>query len=164
MNWYDWLTLVIMALVTFIQTIRGIRAGGFGLPLFEAAGVVVAAVAATSFARGLAGALHSRESTAMFVLFIAFSFAAFVVARWLFALTALTFHSFDGILSVSCGLVMAWAVAHMFLKIMIGSADSESPDVVANSPVAREVLQFRTWNALLRLLFKAKTGQDMDLG
>jgi hypothetical protein len=166
MNWYDWLTLAIMALVTIIQTVRGIRAGGFGLPLFEAAGIIVAAAAAPSFARGLAGALHSRESTAMFMLFIVFSFIAFVVARWLFALTGLTFHSLDGILSVFCGLVMAWAVAHMFLKIMVGSAEGESGEVIANSPVAREVLQFRTWNALLRLLFKVKTGEDTgpDLG
>ena len=35
MNWYDWVTLVIMTAVTIIQTVRGIRAGGVGLPLFR---------------------------------------------------------------------------------------------------------------------------------
>ena len=162
MNWYDWITLVIMALVTIIQTVRGIRAGGFGLPLFEAAGVVVAAAAAASSAHGLAGAIHFQEGTVMLALFIAFSVLAFIVARWLFALTTLSFQSLDGILSLLCGLVMAWAVAHMFLRIMIGSAEGESVEAIANSPVAREVFQFRTWNALMRLLFNVKVGSDFD--
>ncbi len=162
MNWYDWITLAIMAIVTVVQTIRGIRAGGFGLPLFEAAGVVVAAAAATAFAHGLAGPINARDSTAMLALFIAFSFVAFIVARWLAASTALSFQQFDGILSVLCGLVMAWAVAHMFLRIMIGSAEGESVEAIAKSPIAGEVFQFRTWNALMRLLFNVKAEPDFD--
>jgi hypothetical protein len=162
MNWYDWVTLVIMAAVTIIQTVRGIRAGGVGLPFFEAAGVVVAAAAATSLAHGLAGAIRSQESTVMLVLFIVFSVLAFFVARWLFALTALSFQSLDGILSLLCGLLAAWAVAHMFLRIMIGSEGGESAEAIANSPVAREVFQFRTWNELIRVLFKVKAGPDFD--
>jgi len=162
MNWYDWITLVIMALVTIIQTVRGTRADGFGLPLFEAAGVIVAAAAATSFAHGLAGPIHARDSTVMLPLFIAFSVVAFIVARWLFALTALSFQSLDGVFSLICGLVMAWAVAHMFLRIMIGSAEGETAKAIANSPVAREVFQFRTWNELIRLLFGVKAGPDTD--
>jgi hypothetical protein len=162
MNWYDWITLVIMALVTVIQTVRGVRAGGMGLPLFEAAGVVLAAVAATAFAHTLAGPIQARDTTMMLVLFIVFSVVAFFVARWLFALTALSLQSLDGIFSVLCGLVMAWAVAHMFLRIMIGSEGGETSAAIANSPIAREVFQFRTWNELMRLLFKTQAGPDFD--
>jgi hypothetical protein len=161
MNWYDWITLVIMALVTVIQTVRGVRAGGMGLPLFEAAGVVLAAVAATAFAHTLAGPIQARDTTMMLVLFIVFSVLAFFVARWLFELTALALQPYDGIFSVLCGLVMAWAVAHMFLRIMVGSAGSESADIIANSPIAREVYQFQSWKALMRLLFN-KAGPDFD--
>jgi hypothetical protein len=161
MNWHDWATLVIMAAVTIVQTMRGIRAGGVGLPLFEAAGGVVAAAGATALSHRIAGAIRFDESIILFVLFIVFLALAFVVARWLFALTTLSFQSLDGVLSLLCGLVMAWAVGHMFLRIMIGSADSESAEIIANSPVAREVYQFRTWNALMHLLFKA---QGPDIG
>ena len=162
MSWYDWLTLVVMATVTIIQTVRGIRAGAMGLPLFEAAGVVVAAAAATSLAHTFAGPIQARDATVMLVLFIVFSVLAFFVAHWLFALTALSLQPFDGIFSVLCGLVMAWAVAHMFLRIMVGSAEGESADLVANSPIAREVYQFQSWNALMRLLFKTKAGPESD--
>jgi hypothetical protein len=162
MNWYDWITLVTMVLVTSIQTVRGIRAGGMGLPLFEALGVVVSAAAATFFARMLAGSIQARESTVMLALFLVFSLLALFVARWLFALTALSLQSLDGIFSVLCGLVMAWAIAHMFLRVMIGSEGGETAEAIANSPVAREVYQFRTWNALMRLLFKAQAVPDFD--
>jgi len=161
MSWYDWMTLLIMATVTIVQTVRGIRAGGVGLPLFEAVGGVLAAAAATMLSNGVAGAIHSQESTVMFVLFIVFLALAFLVAHWLFAMTALSFQSLDGILSLFCGLVMAWAVAHMFLRIMIGSAEGDAAEAIANSPVAREVFQFRTLNELMRLLFKAKAGPDL---
>jgi len=161
MNWHDWATLVVMAAVTIVQTMRGIRAGGVGLPLFEAAGAIVAAAAATALSRGIAGSLHFDESTVLFVLFVVFLALAFFVARWLFALTNLSFQSLDGVLSLLCGVAMAWAIGHMFLRIMIGSAGVEAGDVIANSPVAREVYQFRTWNALMHLLFKAK-GSDFE--
>ena len=164
MNWHDWVTLVIMVTVIVVQTIRGSKAAA-GLPMFEAAGGVVAAAAATAFSPGLAGAIHASEYTVMFVLFIAFLVVAFILAHWLFAMTGVSFQSLDGVFSLFFGLVLAWAVAHMFLRIMIGSAEGESAQAIANSPVAREVFQFRTWNALMRLLFKAKASDiDPDFG
>jgi len=155
MDWYDWVTLVIMAVVIIAQTVRGIRAGGIGVPLFEAAGGVVAAVATTAVSRGVADATHLNEGTVMFVLFLAFLALAFVVAHWLSALVPLPFQSLDGILSVLCGLVLAWAVGHMFLRIMIGSEEGEMAQAIVYSPVAREVFQFRTWNELMQMLFGA---------
>jgi hypothetical protein len=164
MQWYDWMALAIVVGGAVVQTVRGVKAGGMGLPLFEAAGAVVAAVAATSFSRVVAGLIHVRESTVMLALFIAFMVLTFIVARWLFSLTGLSLQSLDGFFSLLFGLVLAWAVAHMFLRIMIASQGGrgELATNMANSPVAREVFQFRTWNALIRLLFKAKLGPDFD--
>lgn len=162
MNWYDVLTLAIMAVVTTVQTIRGVRAGGMGLPLFEAAGVVVAVAATTALSHDLAGAIHAEESTVMFALFVAFVLVAFFVGRWLFALTGLSLQSLDGIFSFFCGLVMAWAVAHMFLRIMMTSEPGVAAEMIAGSSVAREVFWFRTWNALMRLLFNAQVGADFN--
>jgi hypothetical protein len=163
-SWFDGVTLALMALVTVVQTVRGIKAGGMGLPFFEAAGVVVASVAATSLSHELARSINVRESTVLLALFLAFSVLAFVVAHWLSALTSLSFQSLDGVLSLLCALAMAWVVGHMFLRIMIGSADSESVEAIAKSPVAREILRFRTWRALMRLLFRAKESPDIEPG
>jgi hypothetical protein len=164
MHWYDWMTLVIVVGGTIIQTVRGGRAGGMGLPLFEAVGVVVAAVGATAFTRGLAGVIHASESVVLLALFLIFSFFAFVIARWLFTLTALSFQSLDGLFSFLFGFVLAWTVAHMVLRIVIMSqgGNGEVAAQMASSPVAREVYQFRTWNALMRLLFKARLAPEFN--
>jgi hypothetical protein len=62
------------------------------------------------------------------------------------------------------GLVLAWTIAHMVLRVVILSqgGNGEVAAQMANSPVAREVFEFRTWNALMRLFFKARTGQEID--
>lgn len=164
MHWYDWMTLAIVVVLTIVQTVRGSRAGGMGLPLFEALGVVASAVGATAFTHGLAGMIHVSESVVLLVLFLVFSGVSFIIARWLFTLTALSFESFDGLLSFFFGLVLAWTVANMVLRIVIMSqgGNGEVATQMVNSPVAREVYQFRTWNALMKLLFKAKLGPDFN--
>ena len=98
----------------------------------------------------------------MFALFVAFVIVAFFVGRWLFALTGLSLQSLDGVFSFFCGLVMAWAVAHMFLRIMMTSEPGVAAEMIAGSPVAREVFWFRTWNVLMRLLFNAQVGADFN--
>ena len=164
MHWYDWMTLGIVVGVTIIQTVRGNKAGGMGLPLFEALGVVAAAVGATAFTHGLAGRIHVSESVVLLVLFLVFSVLAFIVARWLFTLTGMSFQSLDGFFSFVFGLVLAWTVAHMVLRIVIMSqgGNGEVATQMVRAPVAREVYQFRTWNALMRLLFKAKLAPDFN--
>ncbi|MBM3331839.1 hypothetical protein FJY68_08320 [candidate division WOR-3 bacterium] len=164
MHWYDWMTLVIVVGGTIVQTVRGSKAGGMGLPLFEALGVVVAAVGATAFTHSVADMIHVRENVVLLVLFLVFSFFGFVLARWLFTLTAMSFQSLDGFFSCIFGVVLAWTVAHMVLRVVIMSqgGNGEVAAQMVNSPVAREVFEFRTWNALMRLLFKAKLGPDFN--
>ena len=164
MHWYDWMTLFILVMVTIIQTIRGSRAGGMGLPLFEAAGVVAAAVAATAFSHSLAVSIHVSEGAALLVLFLVLVTLALILGRWLFALTGLSFESFDGLLSFLFGLVMAWTIAHMVLRFVMVSQGShgELASNIVNSPVAREVFSFRAWNSLMRLLFRAHIGPEIN--
>jgi hypothetical protein len=135
-----------------------------GLPLFEAAGLVVAAVGATAFYGTLAGMLHVNRATVLLALFIVFGVLAFVLGRWLFTVTGLSFQSLDGFLSFVFGLVAAWTIAHMFIRAMMEAQGpgGEVATLLPNSFVAREVFQFRTWNAIMRLLFKAKLGPDFN--
>jgi len=158
MQWYDWITLLVVVAGTIIQIARGGKAG-FGLPLFEAAGAVVAAVAATALSPGLAGVIGVNQGILLFVLFVVFAAIAFIVARWLFALTGWSFQSYDGAYSILFGFVLGWTIAHVFLEIVVAAQGANGVATqIANAPVAREVYQFRAWNALTRLLFTAKHG------
>jgi fructose-1,6-bisphosphatase/inositol monophosphatase family enzyme len=57
-----------------------------------------------------------------------------------------------------------WVIAHMVLRIIIMSQGEHGAvaEAMVNAPIAREVYQFRTWNALMQLLFKAKLGPDFN--
>jgi hypothetical protein len=166
MHWFDWMTLAIVVGVAIIQTIRGSKAGGMGLPAFEAFGLIVAAVVSAKLSAPLAGMMHMNVSTLMIVLFLAFGILAFMAGRWLFSLTGWSFQSMDGFFSFMFGLAAGWTIAYMVLRIIIDSQGTGSEVMAAirnaNAPVAREVFTFRTWNALLGLLFKAKLGPDVD--
>ena len=149
MHWYDWTALLIIAAGTITQIVRGSKAG-FGLPLFEAAGAVVAAVAATAFSRGLTGVVRVNQAVTLPVLFVVFAGIALIVADWLFALTGWSPKSRDGAYSIPFGLVLGWAIAYVFLGIVVAEQGANGVATqMAHAPVAREVYQFRTWNALM---------------
>jgi hypothetical protein len=140
--------------------VRGSKAG-FGLPLFEAAAAVVAVLAAAALSRGLAGAIHANQGVILPVLFVVFAAIALVVADWLFALTRWSFKSHGGAYSILFGIVLGWVIAYVFLGIVVTAQGANGVATeMAHSPVAREVYQFRTWNALLRLFTPARHGPN----
>jgi uncharacterized membrane protein required for colicin V production len=164
MHWFDWLALGIVVVVTILQTVRGVKAEGMGLPFFEAVGLVVSAVTSVHLSGPVAQALHMQKGTVMIIIFLILGVLSFVLARWLFSLTAFSFQSLDGFFSLLFGLAAGWTIANMVLRIIIESQgmNGEVATLAASSPVAREVYSFRTWNALMRLLFRAKLGPDFN--
>jgi hypothetical protein len=140
--------------------VRGSKAG-FGLTLFEAAGAVVAALAAAALSRGLAGTIRVNQGVMLPVLFVVFAGIALIVADWLFVLTGWSSKSRDGAYSVLFGLALGWVIAYVFLGIVVAAQGANGVATeMAHSPVAREVYQFRTWNALVRLFTPARHGPN----
>ncbi len=164
MYWFDWISLGILVGAGIIQTIRTSKAGGMGLTLFELAGLIVAAVAATNLSGSIAQGIGVQRLVVMVVLFIIFVVLAFVFARWLFGLTGWSFESLDGFFGFLWGVGAGWVIAHMVLRVIIDSQgpNGEVASAILNAPVAREVFYFKTWNALLNLLFKARLGPEFN--
>lgn len=164
MFWFDWMTLAIVLGVTVIQTVRGIKAGGMGLPLFEAAGLVVSAVTATGVAGSVARALHLSKPVVLVSIFFLLAIGAFALGRWLYTVTQLSFESFDGVLSFIFGLVAGWTIGHVVLRVFIESQGPAGPiaGVMNSTLIAREVLQFRGWNWLVKLLFRARLAPEFN--
>jgi Co/Zn/Cd efflux system component len=163
MHWFDWTALAVVVAVTIVQTIRGAKQG-MGLVLYEALGLVVSAVGATALSGPLADAMHMEKAVVLIVLFLVFGVLAFVLAYLLFTATHWSFESLDGFLSCLFGLVGGWAIAHMVLRVILTSQGEhgELASALSTSLVCQEIFQFRTWNALLRLLFRAKLGPDFN--
>lgn len=164
MQWFDWMTLAIVLGVAVVQTIRGSKVDGMGLPLFDAAGLVIAAVAATKLSGGVAQALHLEKTLVMLVLFVLLGVGAFVAGRWLFTVTEWSFGTMDGFFSFVFGVVAGWTIAHMVLRIIIESQGVTGPvgSAIGSAIVAREVFEFRGWNWLMQLFFKARLGPEFD--
>ncbi|MEO0009314.1 MAG: hypothetical protein ABIK22_00230 [candidate division WOR-3 bacterium] len=164
MFWFDWMSLGIVVGVAIIQTVRTGKAGGMGLTLFEAAGLVAAAVGATGLAGSLAQVIGVQPVVMLIVLFLIFAVLAFIFAHWLFGVTGWSFESLDGLLGFFWGVAAGWVIAHMVLRIVIMSQGENGAvaEVMANAPIAREIYSFRTWNALMALLFKARLGPEFN--
>jgi len=164
MLWIDWMTLAIVLGVAITQTVRGVKAGGMGLPMFEAAGFVVAAVAATNLSGGIAQALHMQKAVVMLVMFVLLGVGALFLGRWLYTVTDLSFQSLDGFFSFVFGVVVGWIFAHMVLRIIMGfqGTGGSVAAVINTAPVAREIFQFRGWNWLMRLLFRVRLGPEFN--
>ncbi len=165
MFWFDWMALAIVLVVAITQTVRGAKAGGMGLPLFEAAGLVIAAVAATNLSGSISNALHMQKATVIIILFLVLGVGAFILGRWLFTVTQLTFESLDGLFSFLFGLVAGWTISHMVLRVVIESQGGSTAPILAlmnNAYVAREVYQFRGWNWLMQLLFRARLSPEFN--
>ena len=129
--------------------------------MFEAAGAVVAAVAAAALSRGLAGTIRVNQGVMLPVLFVVFAGIALIVADWLFALTGWSSKSHGGAYSILFGLVLGWAIAYVFLGIVVAAQGANGVATeMAQAPVAREVYQFRTWSAVMRLFTPARHGPN----
>ncbi len=164
MMWYDWMSLAVVLGVAIIQTVRTSKAGGMGLTLFEAGGLIVAATSANSLAGSLAQTIGIQPAVMLVILFIFFSVIAFIFARWLFGLTGWSFESLDSFFGFIWGVVAGWVIAHMLLRIVILSQGPNGAvaETIVNAPIAREVYYFKTWNSILNLLFKAKLGPEFN--
>ena len=165
MYWFDWMVLAIVLVIAVLQTIRALKVGGMGQAVFDGALLVVAAVGATQFAKPVALMVGIEKWIVMLVLFVVLGVGAFILGRFLFNVTQWSFQSLDGVFAFIGGAVCGWTIAHMVLRIIIeaqGGATGEVGATIENALIAREIYQFRGWNWLVGLLFKAKLGPDFN--
>ncbi|MBM3314538.1 CvpA family protein [candidate division WOR-3 bacterium] len=174
MMWYDWMCLGIVLAAAITQSIRGTKAGGMGLPLFEALGIIVAGFAATKLYAPLGRALGLGDNKwiALIAIFVVLCVVAFLVARWLFTILSWSFESMNAMFSFLWGVAAGWVIANVALRVVIeiqggatgavGAIVLGSEEVRRQAPIANEIMNFRTWHAIMRLLFKAKLGPDFN--
>ncbi len=135
-----------------------------GLTLFEMIGLVASGVAANTFSPPIAQLIGVPPVVVLIVLFIGLMVLSLIFARWLFGLTGWTFGSLDGFFGFVWGFVTGWVIAHMILRVVITSQGPQGAVAmnILNAPLAREVYYFKTWNAIMNLLFKVRLGPEFN--
>ncbi|HDR00457.1 MAG TPA: hypothetical protein ENN51_09275 [candidate division WOR-3 bacterium] len=165
MLWFDWMTLGIVLVVAVVETIRARNSGGFGQALFDALGLVIAALGSTWLAGPIADTLGAAKWVITLVAFAILAVGALAGARTVFSAFEWSSDSFDGGLSFLFGVACGWVIANMVLRIIVLKQGDigEVAMMMPNAPVAREVFQFRTWNILMNRFFKLNLGPRIDL-
>jgi hypothetical protein len=144
MSWIDIVTLALIIVVIAVYIIRGKDA--FGTAFFDAGAAVVAAWAAHTFHKSFSGGLGLSPTLTYLILFVVLGAALFFASTRLFNFMQLSFSPFNTLLSFMCGFVASWAFAYVLLEIISSSVGPHSPtaELVTNSAIATEILQFRT--------------------
>ncbi len=154
MTWFDIVALLLIALIGWLESIRG-----FGRAVFDFVGALVALKIAIFAAKPLAAAapLLSGEGNseafwiaAVFVILVAL---IIIATKFIYETTLLSLDVLDpvvgGILGVASGIV----VAHIFLRVMLAAyAGSEFAPLIKSSFIGQELIAFRTYHIVVTAL------------
>lgn len=165
MQWFDWMSLGIILVVAVLETIRARNSGGFGQALFDALGLITAAVGSTWLAGPVANLLGAQKWIFTLGIFVLLAIGSLIVSRVLFSAAEWSSDSFDGVLSFTFGVACGWVITNMTLRVLIQQQGDlgDVSQMMHNAPVAREVFRFRLWNMLLRQLFNINLGPEIDI-
>lgn len=149
----DWVGIAVLATGTAVQFLRGIR--DFSRVFYETVLLVLAVWGVNSVHRSVAGLLKLDPLLTYVGLFLLAFAAALLLALLLNGALCFGLGAFNYLLALVAGLVSAYAVGHVFFRVLLnflGRSDPGFVQQVARSWVARELLFFRTWVEVLALL------------
>ncbi len=160
MKWFDLVTLGIALVIIIIQTIRAGK--GMGLILFDAVGLMGCAKLSVTLYGGISRGLTISEPAALGSCFLILAIVWLIIASMIHSRTQWSWGQFDRLFGFFLGVVCAWTIGHMFLRflILVYGSESTTAGIVIASPVTKEVLNFRTINALFNLLNRAKLAEE----
>lgn len=162
MQLIDYVTLAIIAFFVALQTIRGSK--GMGRIFFEMVGVIVATIISVNWYQGLVNIFGMKDYVAFALLFLITVILMLIIATVLTIYVGWALEGFDTFFSFIFGVVIGWAAAYIFLKSLLlyyGDA-SEIGLRINESPIGQEILNFRTFQALINLFRKTQVGPDVN--
>ncbi|MEO0100140.1 MAG: hypothetical protein ABIK99_05495 [candidate division WOR-3 bacterium] len=162
MNGADLLGILVILFFAILQAFRG--RNGFGKPFLEMLGVIITAAISVSWYPGLARAVGLPESSTLLILFLVIGFIFFIGANVLANFADISSESWDSLLSFFLGIGLGWAVCHILFRflLLIYGRNSNFGYAVEDSWVAKEVLEFRSFKALVSLLYRARLGPELE--
>ncbi|MEO0102556.1 MAG: hypothetical protein ABIK81_02510 [candidate division WOR-3 bacterium] len=162
MNGADILGIIVILFFAVLQAFRG--KNGFGKPLLEMLGIIITSVVAVSWYPGLARAVGLSESSTLLILFLVVGFIFFLGANLLAGIIDLSFESWDSLFSFFFGIGLGWAVCHILFRflLLVYGKTSAFGYAVEDSWVAKEILEFRSFKAIVSLLYRAKLGPELE--
>jgi len=154
MAWFDIVALALIVGLVWAESHRG-----FGRSLFDLLGAIIALKVADLLSEPLAGAaplLATPGANQGFWLVAAFVVLAVVTvigSKFIYETTLMSLDVLDPLVGGILGLASGIVVAHIFMKMLLLSQGAgEAGDVVLNSFMGEELLQFRTYHRVVTAL------------
>lgn len=154
MTWLDIVVLVVIILITWLESVRG-----FGRALFDFVGAIISLRVAAFLAGLLADMAPISQSPGpseafwFTVVFVILAGLTLVATRVIYQSTLLSLDVLDPLVGGLFGLASGMVVAHVFLKmVLLGYTDTEFADVVVNSFMGQELLKFRSYHVVVTAL------------
>jgi uncharacterized membrane protein required for colicin V production len=154
MTWFDIVGILLIALIAWLESIRG-----FGRALFDMAGAIIALKAAPEMAGPLAkmmpvlgggGANEAFWLATSFLLLVLFTLLA---ARLIYQTTLLSLDYLDPVVGALFGLVSGLVTAFIFLRVLqLGYGTGEQAKVLLDSFLGQEILKLRSYHYVVSAL------------
>ena len=154
MTWFDVVALLLVALVAWLESLRG-----FGRALFDIIGAIIALKVASvvsgplSNSMPLFGAGGSSEAFWYATLFVVLCAVVVIGSKVVYETTLLSLDVFDPVVGGLLGAGSGMVVAHVFLRmLLIIYGDSSAANVLVGSFVGQELIQFRAYHHVINWL------------
>jgi len=154
LTWFDVVGLLLLALVAWLESLRG-----FGRALFDIIGAIialkVASVLSAPLGRSLPlfGAGGSSEAFWYATLFVVLCALVVIGSKLIYETTLLSLDVFDPVVGGLLGVGSGMIVAHVFLRTLLTIyGDAEVAGLLMGSFVGRELIQFRSYHHVINWL------------
>ena len=154
MTWFDVVGLLLLALVAWLESLRG-----FGRALFDIIGAIIALKVASVLSGPLSkslplfGAGGSSEAFWYATLFVVLCALVVIGSKLIYETTLLSLDVFDPVVGGLLGVGSGMIVAHVFLRTLLTIyGDAEVAGLLMGSFVGRELIQFRSYHHVINWL------------
>lgn len=154
MTWFDVVGLLLLALVAWLESLRG-----FGRALFDIIGAIIALKVASvlsgplSNSLSLFGAGGSSEAFWYATLFVVLCALVVIGSKLIYETTLLSLDVFDPVVGGLLGVGSGMIVAHVFLRTLLTIyGDAAVAGLLMGSFVGQELIQFRSYHHVINWL------------
>ncbi len=154
MTWFDVVAFILLALIAWVESMRG-----FGRALFDLVGGIIAVKLVPVIALPLAdstavmAAKGANQAFWLGLTLVVFGALVVLVARLVYQSTLLSLDYFDPIVGGIFGVMVGLIVVFFFLHaLQLTYADTEQGRLLAQSFAGQEVLSLRSYHTAIQAL------------
>lgn len=154
MTWFDVVALLLLALIAWLESLRG-----FGRALFDVIGAIIALKVASVLSGPLGnsmplfGAGASSEAFWYATSFVVLCALVVIGSKVIYETTLLSLDVFDPVVGGLLGAASGMVVGHVFLTTLLTIyGDAEAANILTGSFAGQELIRFRTYHHVITWL------------